>query len=354
MAFYFKNSKERLSRKRSLGISLGRDSIRAIEFLARKGYLEVTNSFEKYYSEEFSTTGILAESRQLFAELFRKVKTKTLNISIPESVVYTTFLRIPKSPEKDIKYLVEMHLENHLKYDKNFFIITYNTLFKTEDHYYIKVAVFEKKIIDTLKDEVKISGGKMLSFEGELSAIGRAVVPNLNSSIKLIVNINRFGTDVGVFGYGSVLETTVIKEGNNYVADFVSKKCECDTNTSIKFLQKFGVTSRNEKREMHLAVLSGIAPILDAIKSTILHFHAEAGALGLPKKQIDEIYIVGDGANIPGLPEYLTREIRTKTMYANPWKNANLKDDVIPDMPVKEALKYTGAIGAGLADLRDN
>jgi len=352
MAYRFKNSSETLSKKRALGVAIELGAMRAIEFKAFAKHLEVERSFEKLFSEQISENGILRASKELFRELLKGGKCKSVSISIPESLIYTTLMRIPKSPEKDIKSLVELHLENHMKYVKNSFLTTCTTVLRTKDANYVRVLVFQKKLIDDLKASMKNAKGKILSFEGNLSSSARAVLTE-KSLPTLIINLNKLGTEIGVYAFGEILQTNVFSEGFNYLIDTVIKNTGKKTNEINASLKKYGITNRLDK-DIYRSLLLGLAPIIDGIKSAMIHFHAHLDEMNAPSTPIREIVIVGDSSYLSGLSEYISRETRTHTTIANPWATAHLEDGNIPFMPIREALKYTSAIGGGLKDLKSN
>jgi Tfp pilus assembly PilM family ATPase len=64
--------------------------------------------------------------------------------------------------------------------------------------------------------------------------------------------------------------------------------------------------------------------------------------------KVDQLVILGGGANLPGLSTYMTSELRTPTKLADIWQNTDLDHIQRPDSA--ETTMY--ATAAGLASIK--
>jgi Tfp pilus assembly PilM family ATPase len=91
-----------------------------------------------------------------------------------------------------------------------------------------------------------------------------------------------------------------------------------------------------------------VKPVLDdltdKIKTHIDYYQAHFKNDHLPSncKNIEKIVLCGGGANLRGLPEFLTNELKIKTEIGDPRINIKQKD---PVLSTEKALSFTTALG---------
>lgn len=350
MSYRFSHRLYTLPKKRALGVSLGTHTLRAIECTARANHLEFSRTYEKKYDETFLGEHIFRGIGTAFRELFRGGRHKDVVVSLPESFLYTTLLRIPQAPEKDIHTLIELHLENHIPYVKSSFQTIYEVISRAEDSILARVVVYPKTLIEELRRTIANAGGRMLSTEGELSSIARATIRTEDRTLKLLVNVTATATEIGVSAFGSIVHTKTIPEGGEHILELIGEKIRTTPRELKEMLATTGFSSTDAA--MYQALLAAAAPIADGIESVLLHFHAHAREIGLPPMSCGEIILCGDSSYVAGLPEYLSRAIGITTAFANPWANAHLEDGVVPALMLRDALAYADTIGAALRDLK--
>jgi len=93
-------------------------------------------------------------------------------------------------------------------------------------------------------------------------------------------------------------------------------------------------------------VLSAIRPVLERLASEVvrsMQFHAQAR----PAARVDALWLVGGGAMLGGLPEYLTREVRVQTERLDPWQRTGIE---VPDGLAADPAVFALATGAAIHD----
>ena len=94
-------------------------------------------------------------------------------------------------------------------------------------------------------------------------------------------------------------------------------------------------------------MLEQIRKYMDYYETNVMP-HVAAG------KKIDKIYLTGGGANLKGLPTYLSANLHIPVEVVNPWANigtgsgAGKKKSPKPALRFKDALGYTTAFGLAI------
>jgi Tfp pilus assembly PilM family ATPase len=75
--------------------------------------------------------------------------------------------------------------------------------------------------------------------------------------------------------------------------------------------------------------------------------------LGQEQKKIKKIILCGGGANLQGLPDFLTKALKAEVAVGNPWVNILSSDSKeIPALSFQDSLGYTTALGLALRGIR--
>ena len=101
-----------------------------------------------------------------------------------------------------------------------------------------------------------------------------------------------------------------------------------------------------------------IPPLVDLIQQIERHLdyyqtHASHEHLPPNGKGVSKILLCGGGANLKGLPELLSLELKIPVELGNPWINilpTSLKE--LPDLPLEKSLAFTTAIGLALRGIK--
>ena len=65
-------------------------------------------------------------------------------------------------------------------------------------------------------------------------------------------------------------------------------------------------------------------------------------------EKIDKIILCGGGANLAGLPEYLSFGVKIPAELANVWGNTISFEKTIPEIPFRKSLSYATAVGLAM------
>ena len=270
-----------------------------------------------------------------------RIKTKYLIASLPEKKAFLQMIEMPKMKEEELKTSVPFEAENYIplsieKVYLDFQIIPYSN---QADHLDILIAALPKRTVNPYVSCFRKAGLIPIALEVESQSIARAVVKNEISPFPLlIIDLGRSTTSFIIFSGYSPRFTSSIPISSQELTEAVSKTLKLSLNEAEKLKLKRGL--KDEK------TLKAMTPLLIDLmvqaKKCIDYHHSNNGG-------VKKILLCGNGANLKGLSDFISSELKITVEFANPWINIlspSLKE--VPELPFKESLGYTTALGLAL------
>lgn len=213
------------------------------------------------------------------------------------------------------------------------------------------IAATPTKIVAEYLVALRGAGLAPLALEVESMALARAVVPGFTTAEALLV-----------MDLGETDTSFVIFDGA--VVQFTSSVSLCGVDFTQAIARDLGIPEAEAEHlkmdvsleatdERSARVASALRPLLDTLAIQIqeyLKYYAEhAPPQHAGRAQIARVFVSGGGANMVGLPQYLSRRLNLEVELANPWVNVfpqPLRE--LPAISYQESLAYTTAIGLAL------
>ncbi len=165
----------------------------------------------------------------------------------------------------------------------------------------------------------------------------------------LMIDLGARRTSFIVFVGKTVWLTTSLPISNNLFIDDIAKSLKITYAKAKNLKFKVGLDLDKEAGQVYqameprlLELVAEIKKYLDYYQTSYLPKHAE-------KSNITKILLCGGGANLKGLPAFLSSKLGLEVIVANPWINIlGPSADKLPELPFEESLSYTTALGLAL------
>ncbi len=213
------------------------------------------------------------------------------------------------------------------------------------------IAATPTKIVTAYLAVLHSAGVAPRVLEVESMALARAVVPGFTTveSI-LIMDIGETDTSFVIF--------------DDAVVQFTSSVSVCGLDFTQAIARGLGIPEAEAEElkvdtvldatdERSARVAAALRPLLDTLAiqtQEYLKYYAEhAPSQHAGHAQIRRVFVSGGGANMAGLPQYLSRRLNLDVELANPWVNVfpqPLRE--LPAISYQASLAYTTAIGLAL------
>ncbi len=372
------------SEKSYLGIDLGGSSIKLVEFkdVGRRAQL-VTYG----YSEEAPniTRGDFvenpAEAAATLRELCKKAKTTSTRViaALPISSVFNSIISLSNVDKKDLaspkklapaiqwearKVLplpieemvldwklippseTEKKKEPEIEEDK-----TKKRGVKKEEGDKIKnlpvlITAAAKTLVQKYIEIFKRSNLNLISLETEAFALIRSLVGD-DKSTMLVVDVGASNTDISLIDKGIPYLNRSIDVAGNLFTKSISQSLGVSWHEAEQIKYDVGALGVREHRELpkileeHLSSLfNEINYCLNLFKEQNQNFH----------RGVEKLILTGGSALLPGLPQYLSKNLNLKVYIGDPWARIIYPEDLKPVLD-EIGPKFSVTIGLAMRDI---
>ena len=299
-----------------------------------------------------------------------KLKTKYVIASLPEEKAFLQVIQMPKMSEEDLKSAVIYEAENYIPLpieevylDSQIVPPVYNHL----DHFDVLIAALPKKTVDPYLSCLKSAGLRPKALEIESLAIARALIKNEVTTFPvLLIDLGATRTSFIVFSGHSLRFTSSIPVSARSFTEIISKALKVNLAEAEKLKIKYGLEEKielkikdkktevkKERGEVFEALVPVLVDLIQQIKRYLEYYRTHASHEHLPPdgKGVAKILLCGGGANLKGLPELLSLELKIPTELGNPWINIP-EGKKMEKLPFEKSLGYATAIGLALRGLK--
>jgi type IV pilus assembly protein PilM len=303
---------------------------------------------------------------KIVKEATKKVKTKYVVACLPEEKAFLQVIKMPLMSEEDLKSAIVFEAENYIPIPVSEVYLdceTFPSISNQSKNLNVLLAAVPKRVVDSYLNSLKKGGLKPIAFEVESLAITRALIKEQTSpSPILIIDLGATRTSLIVFAGKSIRFTCPIPISGNHLTELVAKnlgknfeeaeklKVEYGLEEGLKF--KFGpkkTAPREKKGKVFEALIPPLVDLVQQIKKYLEYCQTHDYFFDLPseRKNVEKIILCGGGANLKGLKEFLSLELKIPTEIGDPWINVG----EIKNFPKEKSLSFTTAIGLALRGL---
>lgn len=281
----------------------------------------------------------------------KKIKTKKVICSLPETKAFLRIISIPKMDECELEEAVKWEMEANipLPLDQVYYDwqVIPSELLGDKNKISLLVVAIAKASVDQTIEVLELAGLEPVGLEIESIAQARSLLLEKNEkSTILIVDIGDRRTSFSITKGGVPCFTSSIPLCGQSLTDVISKGLGVTFEQAEKMKISYGIGDdfKND------AILKTTKPILENFAQEIersIDFYIT----GLKYSDgIDKVIICGGGANTKGIIPFLSKKLNREIDLGNPWVNMRFGKN-LPIIEKNQSLQYSTAIGLALKGL---
>lgn len=345
------------------GLDISDLSIKLASLSGQKNNIKLASFGREEIPEKVIENGAVKKEEELIDVLRHtieqargeKLKTKNCIVSLPETESYIRVVQLPKIKRDEIAEAIKWELEANIPvsladvyYDWQEIQIP-----NASGQLNILIGALPKTLVDPYLSVIKKAGLQPLAFEIESVATARALIKEgeLLDPIMLI-DMGAKRTSLVIYTGETIWLTTSLPVSNSLLVEDIAKNLKITYAQAKNLKIRCGLDTNSEEGNIYEAMAPRLSEMIAEIKKYLDYFQtANLGKMG-GKGTISKILLCGGGANLRGLADFLSAELRLQTEIGNPWINifgASTKE--LPEIPYEESLCYTTAIGLALRGL---
>ena len=343
--------------KKMVGIDVGTSSIKVVEVShwghgkTLENYAEIQSSlvYKGPASDAKTPANLLAGtvvSNAIKAMLDEaNIKTKSVIFSIPDFSTFCTSFDIPPMPEKEIRDAIYYNASQYITLPITEVTLDWQIIPNAPGNTNLPIKVFlvaiPNQVIAEYQEMAKQAGLELNALEAEALGITRALIKNSKKTVCLM-DIGVQSSTVNIIDNGFLKRSYSFNFYSNQLSRAVASALGvCDAEAE-EIKKKEGLVSSRQALSETLHLL--VDPLVAKLRSISAEFSQSE------KKEIEEVYITGGTANLPGLKEYFQDQLGKKTSVPNCF--SDLLYPPILDTTLRQmSPSFSVAVGAALSGL---
>lgn len=334
------------------GLDIGFNTIKVMQLdQLDKKTTEVVGYGVTTFDEKFVEEGVIKDFEglaQAALDLFKNkiigtIDTRRVAATVPASKAYSRVISVPlKLNHKELDEAVRLEAEQYIPIPMADLYLDYSVTNAHDDEREVLVVGIPKNIVDSYMKFFALIGLEVVALETTIQAASRIInrFENSDEVPTILVDLGSLSVDLTVFDKNLVVNGTIPGGGDDF-SSRISEKLKISKAEANSIKTKYGLGVSKHQAEIREALKPQLDSLIKEIKRVVRYYEERTEG----KESIGQIITMGGGANMPGLVDYLTDNIRIATRMCNFWGSFDLGKL----QPPSEAEKSIYVTAAGLA-----
>ena len=337
------------------GLDLGESSIKVFQ-LDKSGEIDRIRSFgSREIGEGCIDNGRIIDPMKLGRIINetissagpKKINTRNVICSIPESKVFLRTVSIPLLKESEAEEAVKWEIEAGipLEIDKMYF--DWQFLDQSDGKQNVLTVAVSREVVDELVEVLESCGLFVCGLEMESISTCRSLIPEKFEKNKtyLIVDIGALKTSFIIAQNGVPCFTSSIPFSSHGITDLIASQMGISREEAEKIKITQGMEHSYEGQNNPVPSL--IRPLLENLSVEIERTIDFYRTFPQASQEIEKVIISGGSANLKGFLPYLATSISQDVVLGDPWVNLNLGKN-LPIISREDSIRYVISIGLAM------
>lgn len=257
--------------------------------------------------------------RTLESGLVGRITAKRIACALPTSHTFSRPMRLPAMEDENIAEAVKLEAEQYIPIPVDSLYMDYDVYRRDARHIDLMMVAAHRNIVDSYLNLFNGLGLEPIAFEPGINSASRifGLDEAARNGPSILIDIGALTMDIAIFTGGIFVNSTV-DGGGDTLAEAIAKKMGLTIAEAHKYKREYGLSYSDKQLQLTTAMDPVLENLVHEVRK-IVRYYAEQPSSD--KKPIRQLIIMGGGANIPGLDQYLARELRLPARPMNPWRS---------------------------------
>jgi type IV pilus assembly protein PilM len=275
----------------------------------------------------------------------KKINSKKVICSLPESKAFLRIVNIPSMDEEEIGEAIKWEIEASIPLAVDQVYFDWQLLEIVDGHMNILTVAVSREIVDEMIEVLDGAGVMVYGLEMESVASARSMISENVSSdeVSLIVDIGSKKTSFTIVEGNVPYFTSSAPFSSDGLSDIIAKSL----GTTQKEAEKVKLNQGIEHSFESSSIFNAVRPFLENLAVEIeksIDFYQNVSK---DVSEVKKIIICGGGGNLKGLVPYLTTRLCKDVNAGDPWVNFKLGNK-LPIINKDESIRYTTVVGLAM------
>ncbi|KKT42134.1 MAG: Type IV pilus assembly protein PilM [Candidatus Giovannonibacteria bacterium GW2011_GWA2_44_13b] len=282
--------------------------------------------------------------------LFELHNIKYASFALPEEKGFLRTIKLSGVKEGEIGKVLEFQLEEHVPLPAAEAVFNYTVSKKDGDRYDVVLSAFPKRIVEAYLDVFSEAGALPVYIESELNASVAAVVPRDFKKTTMLIDWGHTRTSFSIVDEGILRFTTTVPIGGTGLDEAIAKGLNVGLTKAESLKQEKGFVKNTSSTEVFEAMVPLVSAFREEVEKYINYWQSHSEKREAPER----IFLYGGESNLTGFREYLAKQLNIEVSLADPWVNVPFPARYLPEIEMKDSLRFATSIGLSLNTLKEN
>jgi type IV pilus assembly protein PilM len=276
------------------------------------------------------------------------IATKKVVIALPESSIFSRLILLPEVDESKLEQAIYYEAKQYLPVTIDDVQLEWIQVSRSERDgkafvQYLLVAA-PKKIVSKYLEVMELAGLEVIAVETETIATARSYTYNNNFTEGILVmDFGGTNTDISVVMGKNVIFSQSIGTGSDVLTKALVSEFNLDILQAEQYKRTYGLLRDQAEGKIAGALEPMMKIITNEINKTINYFKEH-----LRENTPKQIFVVGDGANLPGLADYLTQTMGIPSRVVDPIMSLKVDNKLQTEISQINTAGFSVAVGLAL------
>lgn len=253
----------------------------------------------------------------LDANLVGSLPSDHVVVGLPTSRTFSRAFSIPASEESHLAGAVKVEVERYIPMPADSLYIDYEIIKRNKEKIVVVLTAAPKSLIDSVTRTVRDAGLLPVAIEPSINAVARILKSTEEGHLStLIIDIGATSTDIAVLDEGAIRVTGAASVGGNAFTVDIATKLNVPLEKAHQYKVLNGLSSGPRREKMSSALAPSLKKIATEVRKVIRYYNERL----VDEHAIEQVIIVGGGANVPGIGDFFTNELVMPARVASPWQ----------------------------------
>lgn len=238
-------------------------------------------------------------------------------IGLPTGKTFSRTFTLPLGQERHIASAVEIEVDQYIPIPLASLYLDFDVIERSKEALTVIMSAVPRTLVDTCLNAVKDAGLTPLLAEPSINAVARVLEVTEEGHLStLILDIGAASTDIAVLDGGVIRVTGSVGIGGNTFTLDIAKKLGVALENAHQYKVLNGLTPGPRQAKITAALTPSLSRIAVEIRKVIRYYNERLAN----NRKIEQLLVVGSGANVPGIGEFFTNELVMPARVAIPWQ----------------------------------
>ncbi|HET9721969.1 MAG TPA: type IV pilus assembly protein PilM [Candidatus Saccharimonadales bacterium] len=256
------------------------------------------------------------------------ISSRRVACALPTAHTFSRPMKLPPMEHEEIVEAIHLEAEQYIPIPIGSLYLDYEITSEGKEGAEILLVAAPRKIVDSyvaLLESLKL---EPVAFEPSINAPSRLLTMEASSKDQpaVIIDVGSVTTDIAIFDESIIVSSTV-SSGSDTMADLISKSLHISVEHASQLKNEIGIAYSEHQQRIIDAIKPELETVVHEIQKTVRYYSERAAGSG---HKLAQIITVGGGAIMPGLNQYLHRELQLPTHNLDPWQQISFGRLPIP------------------------